>query len=167
MKKLTYLIAGMLTVATISSSAVTISSTLAIGTMTNLLSVYNGSAKVIQIAVTASTSTNAAVMLYDCPSNILTYINPAYTNTISYGTNYISSWTNFYGVVQSWTNTALYDVTNNLVLSTTNSYPARLSAATLANTTTYYNNQNYYFNQGVWATNTGPGVVTVTLTYQQ
>lgn len=130
----------------------------------NLLTAFPGSTYIKQVTISANT-TNAAVLILDTPTNALTYVNPAYTNTISYATNYITSWTNFYGVAQSTTNIALIDVTNNVVASVTNSYPIRLSVSALASTTVPYNNVNTYFNRGIWATNSSSGVATVIITY--
>jgi len=37
----------------------------------------------------------------------------------------------------------------------------------LAGTSTKVDNQQYFFQSGIWATNTGPGVCTITVNYQQ
>lgn len=131
----------------------------------NLLSGFNNSVQVSQILLTASNGTNTSLLVLDAPTNSLTYVNPAYSNTVSYATNYVTSWTNYYGVVSSTTNTALIDVANQAVASTTNSYPY-ISIAASAGTTVNYSGVNYYFNRGIWATNNSGGVATVTITYK-
>jgi len=123
-----------------------------------------GSFTVRQIGITATTATNALVALIDAPTNSLSYVNSAYTNRLSYGTNYITSWTNFYGTVQSVTNIALVDVTN-IVTASTNTYPTRIIAGAAANSTAVFSGVNYYFDQGVLVTNQGSGSATVVITY--
>lgn len=138
------------------------------GTFTNLLSVQ-GSAKVTQISVAATTATNTTVALVDCPTNQLTYVVPAYTNVLSYATNIVVSWTNYFGVVNYSTNTyALVRVTNS-VASVTNNYPIRSTISSLGGTTTTTTGVNYWFVNGLWVTNTSgsPGPAAVTITYQQ
>lgn len=134
------------------------------GTMTNLLSTFNGSTLLKQVVVTANT-TNASLLFVDTATNTLGYVNASYTNTYSYATNYITSWTNFYGVAQTSTNVALVDNTNNVVAATTNSYPVNLAATALASTTATYVNINRYFMRGIWATNNSSGIATVTVTW--
>ena len=134
------------------------------GTMTNILSTFNGSTLLKQVVVTANT-TNSSVLFVDTATNTLGYINASYTNTFSYATNLVTGWTNFYGDAQTVTNMALIDNTNNLVAATTNSYPVNLAATALASTTATYVNVNRYFNRGIWATNNGSGIATVTITW--
>jgi hypothetical protein len=131
----------------------------------NLLAGFNQSVQVSQIVIAAN-STNASALLIDSPTNSLTYINAAYSNTVSYATNYVSTSTNYYGVATSLTNIALVDVSNTLVPATTNNYPVRLGVATIAGTSAKYDGVNYYFNNGLWATNTSSGIATITVTYK-
>jgi hypothetical protein len=141
--------------------------------MTNILSPsINSPIRVLQITATSVTSANVSAMLVDTPTNSLTFTTPAYTNTISYATNYISSYTNFYGVGVSLTNLNLIDVTNNLVPASTNFYSNRISISAMANSSTIIggsgpNGLNYFFNYGIWATNTGTVPITITVTYIQ
>lgn len=128
-----------------------------------------GAARVTQvIAVSDSGVTNnASFQLLDAFTNWLAFTNVAYTNIITYGTNQVSSWTNFYGVVNSVTNTNIVDVANT-VAATTNFFPARIQGSAPTNGGSIkFDNVNYYFSDGVWGTNTGAGKVTLTLTYQQ
>lgn len=157
---------GFLGLSLVGASALTTSITVLPGTYTNALTLINGSARVSQVIVSSTTSTNTSVLLIDAPTNQLTYIVPAYTNRVSYATNYITSWTNYYQVAQSDTNIALIDVTN-LVQSTTNTWPQRMGLASLGGSATAFTGVNYYFNNGIWITNTGSGTANVTITYQQ
>lgn len=150
------------------------------GTMTNLLSFSAnlGSVLAKQFIATATTGTNFTAAVVDTPTNLLQYTQSAYTNTTRYATNGVLVWTNFYGVLQSnnmvggtlLTNWWLVDVTNNLVSATTNSYPVRLYVGAPANGSSTYGPvsgqvNGYYFDQGIWVTNTGSGVGTLTVVY--
>jgi len=158
----------------LSSQAAQITLTVLPGTMTNLLGAVNGMAKVSQIIVAASTSTNVyGIQLIDTPTNQLGYATPAYSNTVSYATNNTgwSVYTNYFGVTTTITNFTLVDVTNNVVAATTNLYPIRAQISTLGGTSTRADNVNYWFSTGIWVTNSGAvgtgGPASVTITYQQ
>lgn len=161
MKKL--FISALLGVSLITASANSVTTVVNPGVFTNLLSGFNQSVLVKQVVISAN-STNASALLIDTSTNALTYTNAAYTNTISYATNYISTWTNYYGVAQSYTNLQLVDVSNPVPI-TTNSYPVRLGVACVAGSTAKYDQVNYYFNRGIWATNTSSGIATITIVY--
>ena len=152
-----------------SAVANTVSVTVLPGTMTNLLAFYSnmGSVLVKQIVVAATVATNASLLFIDTPTNSLVLSSTvAYTNILSYATNNINTWTNFYGVVSSTTNIALIDIKQSIP-GYTNNYPQRLSLIVPASTTVAYQGVNYYFDQGIWVTNTStsPGVAAVTITY--
>jgi hypothetical protein len=165
-KKLILLVAAMALFVNV-SQAITTTLTILPGTYTNLLSVTNGTLKITQIVLTAPGTTNVSALFVDAPTNSLLYTTPAFTNRLSYATNYITIWTNYYNVTNATTNIALIDVTNN-VAAATNNWPQRLSAAALAGTSTIYSGVNYYFLFGCWVTNTTVGSYeTVTVTYQQ
>jgi hypothetical protein len=165
MKK--YLISALMGI-TLVASATSVSTTINPGGVFSLVtaSANVGSFQVRQVGITATTATNALVALLDAPSTNLTYINKAYTNMLSYGTNWNTTWTNFYGVVQTNPTpiVVLYDVTNTVAAST-NSYPTRLIAGAVANSTAVFQGVNYYFDQGVLLTNQGSGTATVVITY--
>ena len=139
------------------------------GGFTNLLTLFPGFAYVQQVSVTASTATNVSVLILDTPTNSLTYVVPAYTNYVKYATNYFTYYTNYYGATTySYTNFALLTLTNSTPQAT-NNYPVRISAAALANTTVTYGSVaglSYFFDYGIWATNTGSGNATITILYQ-
>jgi len=148
------------------AQANTVSYTLPAGSFTNLLSLNNGFAKITQVILSAGAS-NAAVQLWDTPTNSFTFTNAAYTNMISYLTNMTFIYSNYYGGFVTNTNTVLVDITNSVPIST-NNYPLRIALAALPNTSvSTVGGINYYFNDGVWGTNTSQGTETVTITYQQ
>lgn len=160
------LISALLGLGLISTSfADSSTKTIAANTMTNLLAGFNNPVTVQYVILTASGS-NTTVLFYDTPTNAITYVNPAYTNTLSYATNWNTIWTNYYGVVQ--TNyapiIALIDNTNNAVVATTNSYPIRLGVSALSNATIQVTGP-FVFGNGCWATNTTVGPATVTIIY--
>jgi hypothetical protein len=159
---------GLLCAGTYSASALQVSQTVSPGTLTNILTfTQNGSARVTQIIVSATTSTNVTGLFVDTPTNSLTYVSPAYTNTVSYATNYVNIWTNFYGVVNGTTNLALIDNTNNVVPASTNLYPSRVGVGCLGGSSVTFQGVNYYFENGIWFTNTGSGTEQITIIYQQ
>ena len=134
------------------------------GVMTNLLSLRNGSATLSQILVTANT-TNAAVRFYDNTTNLTYKVIPPYSNNFSYVSNVISSYTNYFGVVNTYTNLVMVDITNNVTAAYTN-YTSVVDMSALANTTATASG-SYNFHQGVWVTNTSSGVANVTVQYRQ
>lgn len=147
------------------------------GTSTNLYPSFNNPVKVTQAAIASAASSQGNATIYDAPTNFpiwafwagqpqWTYTNNAYTNIISYVTNYYVGYTDYYGNARySYTNKALIDVTNS-VGPTTNYYnsPLYLSAGT--NNVVTYVNLNAVFMNGIWATNSGTGPATITLTLQ-
>lgn len=153
----------------LSQSMFAASATLTIGAnvMTNF-SLLSLSVPVKVTSVQVNTqSTNAAVVYFiDTFTNQTLYTNAAYTNIISYATNYINTWTNYYGVTNSVTNKALIDVTNS-VIATTNLWPVRYSASVGTNTTVLTDQLNAQFFTGLWITNQSAGSVNVTVTFQQ
>jgi hypothetical protein len=154
---------------TYSSQALQTSQTCSPGTYTNVLSLTpnSGSIRVSQIIVNALTVTNVSGYFVDAPTNWLAYTNLAYTNTISYATNYVNLWTNSYGVVNGTTNLALIDNTNNVVPASTNLYPSRVGVGCLGGSVAVFQGVNYYFENGIWFTNTGSGTEQITIIYQQ
>lgn len=160
-----YLIALSLAVGLAANAAVSTTVVVQPNTYTNLLSLTGGSA-IVTFASVAANSTNASVLFVDAPTNTLFYTNAAYTNITSYATNLITSWTNYYGVVNYATNITLLDVSNP-VAAGTNLYNRPLSAAALAGTTTTLNPLNTQFEYGIWVTNNSSGIATVTIQYRQ
>lgn len=139
------------------------------GQFINMLTLNNGSAKVSQFILTATTATNANVLIYDTYTNRTFQIVQPYTNTISYATNQISIVTNYFNVIQNYTNLVLLDITNNAVPLGTNNFNPTVGGNAPANTSIVLGSPfvNYWFHQGIWVTNTGSGAASVTLTYQQ
>lgn len=168
MKK--FILIGLIAVAaTFGVKAESISTNVLGGSFINLLPVKGAYAKVNQVILTATTATNATVVFYDNYTNLTYRIQQPYTNTVSYATNIVTSWTNYFGVVNTMTNLALVDNTNNVVGLSTNTIPAVMTLSTAASTSTTFDGLgvNYYFHTGIWVTNTGSGAAAVTITYQQ
>jgi hypothetical protein len=147
----------------------------AIGSFTNLLAFTPniGSVSVKQISISSLSTTNASALLFDVPTNSTVVTNAAYSNTGTYATNLVTIWTNFYNVVQSNTTLAVVDYSNN-VPAGTNSVQPKLAIATAAGTTTTYTfspasnigtSGGYYFDQGIWVTNTSLSPLAITITY--
>jgi hypothetical protein len=127
-----------------------------------------GPAKVSQLIVVGTTSTNASGLLVDTATNTTVYVLNAYTNTISYLTNQPSIYTNYFGVLSTnadsnGTNWVLVDVAN-AVDASTNSLPT-VGVSVTGNNTIVINSMNTTFYRGIWVTNTGSGTMSVTATY--
>lgn len=164
MKKFISII-SLATLLSLQASAVTVALTIASGVATNIIPGF-GSAKITQI-IASTTGTNTATFnIFDSPTNQFLYTNAAYTNIISYGTNYVTTYTNYYGVTNSFTNLALFDASNTNAAST-NFYPLRINVTAPSNSVTRLDNVNYYFINSPWVTNLGSGNITLTVTYQQ
>jgi len=148
-------------------------------TMTNIMSFSpnQGALLVKQVIFTSGNNGPSSAAIIDTPTNSLTYTTAAYTNMVSYATNGLVVWTNYYGVVQSnnyvggqlLTNWWLVDVTNSVAAATYN-YPVRVYCAAATSATTIYGQVNgqlngYYFDQGIWATNTSAGTNIITIVY--
>jgi hypothetical protein len=131
------------------------------------------SVKVSQIVIqNANALTNQTFLFFDSPTNTVSFTNATYTNTISYATNYLTTYTNYYGLITVLTNKALVDVTNNVVNGTTNNYAQYFSIFVPSNTSVTLPGLNQVFQYGIWITNSTPGTATypggtVTLTYTQ
>lgn len=146
------------------TKAASASITVAAGVMTNFPLLVSGPVKISQVVLTSTGTNIASVQFIDTPTNALTFTNAAYTNITSYLTNYINNWTNYYGVVNSWTNISLVDITNS-VAGTTNNYPVRMILATPTNSSTRVDNAVYSYLYTPWVTNTGTGSINVTINY--
>jgi len=137
--------------------------TIATGTMSNLVSGFGTSAKVSQVVLTAPAANTATIKLLDTPGARLAYTNPPYSTLTTYATNVITVYTNFFGATNSITNIALVDIVST-VASNVVTYPSHLTATAPTNSSVLFNG-SYYFNNGVWATNTGSGDATVSVTF--
>ena len=168
MKKILLSIAVGLGLVT-SGYSTTISLQVQPGSMTNLLTIYNGTAKVQQIIVSSATAiTNVSNLQFiDTTTNQYAAVSTTgYTNTFEYATNLVTGWTNYIGTLNYQTNLATVIATNTIP-GYTNAYPVRLIATATTNTATIYSGVNYYFNSGIWITNGGGAVANVSITFQQ
>lgn len=132
---------------------------------TNIVPSIGGIATVTQVLLSAPTATNTSIQIIDTLTNALQYVNPAYSNTVSYLTNYVYVYTNFYGTIETYSNIVQVDLTNNLVIATTNAYPMRVNMSTLASTSTRSDSIKYTFSSGILITNNSLGNAAVTITY--
>lgn len=166
MKKL-FISLGLSSLFALSTNAATISQTFTSGQYTNFSLIIPGPVQVKQVILTGPVANTCSVQLIDAPTNSLVYTNAGFTNIISYGTNQITTWTNYYGATNSVTNVNLVDVTNT-VPGFTNLYPVRIVMNAPTNGTVNTGGSiNYFFNSGLWVSNVGPGSATLTVTYSQ
>jgi len=160
-------IIGLLLASSSAMASFTTTATVVAGGVANLLTLVNGSAKVSSVTIQANTTNNATITLFDSPTNVWTYVNPAYTNRSVYATNLIQGpFTNYYGATNYLTNLDLITVTNNVIAASTNTYNSFGFSAT-TNTAVTYSSLNLYFDHGLWLTNTGTGTVVFTIVYVQ
>ncbi len=161
------LIAGLLAASVLSASAANKTVLIPATGFTNLLNALpNGGAQISQFIVSSMTTNTARVLVYDTATNTMVYTSPAYIQLTSYATNKITTWTNYYGTTNSFTNVALVQVTNT-VTATTNFLPMVFQGTSPTNTATTYDGL-YNFRNGVWATNASAvGSIQVTITYEQ
>ena len=165
MKKIISLIALLCFTAVVSQAANTVIS-ITSGAMSNVPTLLSASCQVKNIILQPAAGNAGSCMFYDTsyPSN--GYTNAAYIGVSRYATNYVTTWTNYYGVVNSTTNVALYTLTNT-VAQVTSTFPPLLSLATATNTSTEFQNMNTTFVRGIGVTNTSSGTITLTITYVQ
>lgn len=136
--------------------------------VTNLMdSLPGGAAVVKQITLLSTATTSGKLSIYDTPNGNIMYTNTGYTLPVTYVTNVISTYTNYFGATNSITNVALIHTTST-VASNIYSYPLRFVGQAGTNASATFDG-NWTFTRGVYATNTtiGGGAVTVTLTYER
>jgi len=155
------LLISLIALIAVSIQAATVATTVIQAGTSNVLT---GSLVASQFVLTSGAASAARVDIYDSPSAVLTNIVPAYITSGSYVTNYITSYTNYFGVQNNFTNVALvqYSITNS---AATNTYPRLLVITAGTNETVAIQGVNYGFNSGLTITNTGVGPATVSVTY--
>lgn len=146
-------------------SAATITVDVPQGGFVNAVSAANGNIKVSQFILTSTNATAVSAQAFDSVTNLTTWTNAPYTQVVQYATNQVTLWTNYFGATNAWTNIALVSVTNT-VATTTNTYPIRFAGSAIANSS-FTASGTYYFNNGVWVTNTGAAGIKFTVTYTQ
>jgi len=126
--------------------------------------------RVTQVLIANQTTNAQTLWLYDINTNILTNVVAAYTNTVSYLTNYSFIVTNYYGNITTNTNYVLFDNTNNAVAAVTNTIlPKVIITCPASSSFVSPAGVSYWFYSGLWITNTGSAQgtpIAVTLTYQ-
>ena len=140
--------------------------TTATATLPTLLG--NGAAFSVQYILLTSVDTNVAVAgLYDVDyATNISYVTAAYTSVTRYATNYINTWTNYYGATNSWTNTVMQSVYVTNAASTNLLLPKYLLRSP-AGTTTEFELLNGKFGRGLVVTNAGAGTLNITVGYTQ
>lgn len=167
-KYIILLLTGLLLSTSIVSNAAVATLTIAPGVMTNVPFLGGvSSAKITQFVLTSSGTNYGQVSVIDTFTNRFFYTNSAYSNILTYVTNYVSTWTNYYGYTNNVTNSAsLVDITNS-VAGTTNSFPTNMVVSVGTNATTTVNNPGIVFRDGVWVTNGSGSTLSLVVTYQQ
>jgi len=126
--------------------------------------ILQGDVAVSYITLSSPDTNTAACVVYDSPGNWIAQTNAAYYTITSFATNYITTWTNFYGATNNLTNVVLYTgITTNS--ATTNAMTPKLSLSTAAGTSSQFSGINMVFRSGICITNTGAGTIGVTIGY--
>jgi hypothetical protein len=146
-------------------SAATITVDVPQGSFVNAVTTANGNIKVSQFILTSTNASGVSAQAFDSVTNLTTWTNAPYTQITQYATNQVTLWTNYFGATNYWTNIALVSVTNT-VATTTNTYPIRFAGSAIANSS-FTASGTYYFNNGIWVTNTGAAGIKFTVTYTQ
>lgn len=168
MKKILFTIGLIGLIGFASVRAVTTTITLNGAAVTNIATLAGGSFTLLQATVTAPANSNVFLTIYDAPAGNTNYKYTvgAYSNIVTYATNYITSWTNYYGYTNYLTNIAIVDVTNNNN-SATATYPLVYIWNVNTNLTTTYQGLNTFFKQGMLITNNNNAAAVITLQYTQ
>lgn len=164
MKKL--LLVSILALAVSAQAAVTTTVTLGANAISNLSTIVSAPFKVTVIDVKADTATNTAVQVFDTTNVGLTNVVAGYPYNQLYATNYITAYTNYYGVSTSLTNVALITL-SNYVASVTNTLSPKYSLTAPASSTVEYGPMDVWFYGGIVVSNTTTAPATVTIGYTQ
>lgn len=135
-------------------------STAATAAATN--SIIQASARIQSIIIANDVASALTVKFFDAPTNVLTYVNAAYTNYLSYTTNIVSVYTTPAGVLQTNTNSGIYTYAST-VSAATNAYR---TVATInvgaSGTTVYYPTNGLIVAFGLCVTNNTNCTITTT-----
>ena len=134
------------------------------GAVSNL---FSSSVVVKQFYLTGTNATlPLTVYAFDVSSTVLTNVVSAYSNMVSYATNLPTSYVNFFGLTNTYTNLVLVDITNS-VAAATNTAPVSMVVVANGVTQTRIDNVSFNFSKGLTITNAGTGQAVVTLGWQQ
>ena len=130
-KKLLTSLFALLTAFAVSAATYTTNLT---GHGTNLIIITNG-IQINSITFANSSGATLSAAVYDSKYTSLKWTNTPYTNLTSYTTNYVTTFTNFSGVIQTNTNSVLWTY-SNAVAAATNDFRA-LTTVAVSNAVTY------------------------------
>jgi hypothetical protein len=151
-----------------STYGATVSYTITNAAAVNVLALnQSGFSRVTSIAIANTNAAGAVTLsLYDSPNATFAITNQAYTNIISYATNYVVFYTNYFGRTNGWTNTMLVDITN-AVPATNYILQPKATFAAPALGTLVVNPVSYGFEYGIWVTNSSLSNAVITINYTQ
>lgn len=160
-----FIIAALLGLA-INAQAIVTSVTVSNTAITEIKTLTGAPCRVTYILLSAGVTNEGKCTFYDSANTNNIAINTAYTNYTLYATNYITTWTNYYGATNSVTNVALIRAENS-VAAATNALTPVFYAAAATNTSTEYTGLSAVFSRGIVVTNTGSGPITLSIGYTQ
>jgi hypothetical protein len=166
MKKMILIVASVLTLAFTSQAATYVCNIAAAGVTNISATIPAGPVKPVWVLLSSDTTHSGSLQFFDTPYLGLAVTNAAYTSVTRYATNYVNTWTNFYGATNTWTNTVLQTtyVTNS---AATNVLTSVYSFNCPTNGAVQYVGLSYTFLQGLVVTNSGNGTITLTVDYSQ
>lgn len=152
--------------ATLAFSAATFATTVTYNpTSVGITSVVSSDVGAITSIQFVNNATNVVTVgLFNAPTNVLTYVIGAYTNSVITTGTTITTFTNYYGIVQHSTNSTMTTAAGP-VAQTTNNYPKMLTYAIPASTTVNLPlTPGMVFLSGLAATNSATNIV-LTINY--
>ncbi len=161
MKKLLTIVAAAFIAA--STYAATSAASITAAGVTNMVT---GALSASSFILTSPANAATRVVLYDAPTVVLTNVVPSYITSGAYATNYITSYTNYFGVQNNFTNVALvhYSITN---AASTNTYPILLTINAGTNETVVIADVTYNFTRGLSVSNAALGTASFSVVYTQ
>lgn len=152
-----------------SLNAATVSGTVAQSAVSNLSLTLGTGAKITAFRLTSSSTTVGTAALYDTTNVGLTNVFGSYNTILSYATNCITTWTNYYGRTNNLTNICLVDVTNTVAATTNAILPLAVFTAG-TNSTFSASSLSLLFQNGITISNAtapGSGTITYSVDYTQ
>lgn len=141
-------------------------STVVVATGPSTNSILTNGSRIQNVTIANVGNVAATVALFDAPSTNATYVLLAYTNSLSYATNILSTNTTFAGFLQTNTNSGIYTYFNTVTQST-NNYRNFSTVVVPANTTvTNAPIGGYISTWGLLSTNNSvTNIITITVNY--
>lgn len=128
--------------------------------------IQQGQFKINSLSVVNATTNTVYVSLVDCPTNVLTFLTAQYTNVIrGAAAQVVTTYTNVFGTVEHWTNTAIANTTTTIAANTNNYSQLVFFAIPASTTSSLTPTSPLYTTYGLTSSNTA--AVTISLDYSK